>query len=112
MPISDFYGKKSRCHCTNDDPSTPMPCERCYCRGYTAECLSCKGAGQTVVPVAGGSGEMKSTCSICGGKGRFGVPKPADWDILHPAETADVETTAPVEAKPSKEPIEEVASVA
>lgn len=99
LKLSDYRGKVSKCHCTNSDPETPMPCNACFCRGYTAECLACKGSGQNIVPVAGGSGEMKSTCSVCGGKGKFGVNKPTDWDITHPADVSD------------SEPIEEASSV-
>lgn len=67
-----------------------MPCERCKCRGYVAQCLACLGKGQTEVPVAGGSGLMKSTCSTCGGGGTFPINKPADWDIFHPAVVEEV----------------------
>jgi hypothetical protein len=109
LTIKDFHGAVTKCGaCSNADPETPMPCPICFCRGYVAQCLACKGEGQTIVPVAGGSGEMKSTCSVCGGKGRFGVNKPQDWDILHPGE---VETPAPVAGESDLEPVGEVASV-
>jgi hypothetical protein len=34
--------------------------------------------------MAGGPGVMSATCSSCGGVGKFGVNKPADWDETHP----------------------------
>jgi len=108
LTIKDYHGAVKKCHCSNSDPETPMTCNVCFCRGYTAECLACKGKGQTVVPVAGGSGEMLSTCSACGGKGFYGVNKPTDWDILHPVE---VETPAPVAGESELAPVGEVASV-
>lgn len=83
-PISDFYGKVSRCRCTNHDPETPMPCPDCFCRGYVAQCLRCMGSGMFKEPVAGAKGEMQVTCGICGGKGKYGVNKPKDWDVLNP----------------------------
>ena len=99
MPISDYKGKVSKCFCTNADPATPMPCERCFCRGYVAECLACLGKGQTDVPVAGGSGMMKHTCLMCGGKGTFSINKPLDWDILNPS----VEEVAPETEKTAEQ---------
>lgn len=85
MKIQDYYGKISKCFCTNSDPKTPMACARCFSRGFVAECLACQGTGQVEEPVAGaGKGTMKSTCSVCGGKKCFAVNKPADWDKLHP----------------------------
>lgn len=81
--ISAYYGKVSRCACTN--PEIPEPCNKgCFCRGYVAQCLRCMGTGLFKEPVAGASGEMSVTCGICGGKGKFGVNKPKDWDILNP----------------------------
>lgn len=82
--ISDFYGKVSKCHCTNSDPAKPMGCSECFSRGYVAECLHCLGKGQVEEPVAGGNGKMFATCPSCGGRGKFGVNKPSDWDTLHP----------------------------
>lgn len=85
MKISDYWGKVSKCHCTNSDPNTPMSCARCFCRGYVAECLACQGTGQIEEPVAGAmKGTMKSTCGVCGGKKVFAINKPADWDATHP----------------------------
>ena len=88
MKISDFHGAVSKCpQCTNDNPETPMSCARCFCRGFLAQCLRCLGKKQIEEPVAGAAkGTMKSTCEICGGKGEFATNKPADWDVLHPAE--------------------------
>lgn len=98
MAISDFYGKIDKCNCcTNSKPDEPMPCNACFCRGYVAECLSCRGTGQKTEAVAGGAGEMRVTCNACGGKAKFAVNKPADWDILHPAVeevAAETEKTA------------------
>jgi hypothetical protein len=112
LTIKDYHGAVSKCAaCSNADPETPMHCPQCFCRGYVAECLACKGAGQTIVPVAGGSGEMKSTCSVCGGKGKFGVNKPADWDILHPAEVAEVEVPSLPAQEPKSEPVDELVAV-
>lgn len=87
--ISAFRGKVSLCSCTNHDPAKPVGCNRCYSRGYLAECLGCMGTGQKEEPVAGGNGTMKSTCPICGGSGSMGVNKPADWDALHPVAVAE-----------------------
>ncbi len=86
MKLSDFKGKVSQCNvCTNHDPAKPMPCNRCFCRGYVAECLNCQGVGQIEEPVAGAmKGNMKVTCPVCGGKKVFPTTKPADWDITHP----------------------------
>jgi hypothetical protein len=105
MELKDYRGRVTRCGtCTNYDPEQPMACNRCFCRGYVAECLACAGKGAVEQPVAGGvSGMMTSTCHICAGKGIFGVNKPEDWDILHPA----VE-----EPEPEAAPVEEVAAVA
>jgi hypothetical protein len=88
MKLSDYHGAVSRCdRCTNWDPTQPMSCSKCFCRGYVAACLACEGKGQVEEPVAGAAkGTMKSTCNTCGGKRSFPVPKPKDWDILHPAE--------------------------
>jgi len=42
--------------------------------------MACNSTGQTTVAVAGAAaGTMKSTCSACGGTGRFGVNKPEGW---------------------------------
>jgi hypothetical protein len=86
MKIQDYHGAVSQCFCTNHDPAKPMPCQRCFCRGYVAECLACQGTGQIEEGVAGAAaGTMRSTCKICGGHKCFAVPKPLDWDKLHPA---------------------------
>lgn len=84
MTIKDLHGRVERCICTNWNPDMPMTCQWCFSRGYVAECLACSGAGMKEEPVAGSNGTMKSTCASCGGKGKFGVNKPADWDITHP----------------------------
>jgi hypothetical protein len=80
--LSDFKGAIKKCHCTNSDPQQPMDCKHCLCRGYLAQCLGCQGQGQIRVPVAGAhSGDMASTCHLCGGSGTFPsnapVPEPA-----------------------------------
>jgi DnaJ-class molecular chaperone len=93
MKISDFHGKVSTCFCTNHLQNQPMGCDRCYCRGYVAECLGCNGTGQKTESVAGGNGVMQTTCPACGGKKVFGVNKPADWETTH----------SPVEAKSADE---------
>lgn len=85
MNIKDLHGKIEKCWCTNSDPAKPMPCSRCFCRGFVAECLQCSATGQIEEVVVGGAkGTMKSTCPGCGGTKVFGVNKPADWDTLHP----------------------------
>ena len=85
MKMSDMYGKISKCYCTNADPAKPMPCNRCYCRGFVADCLHCNATGMIQEPVAGGAkGVMSVTCPSCGGTKVYGVPKPKDWDELHP----------------------------
>lgn len=96
LKITDFRGKVSKCSCTNSNPATPMSCNRCFSRGFLAECLRCMASGQIEEPVAGGNGTMKSTCAVCGGSGHLGVPKPEDWDALHPV-------AAEVEAAPAGE---------
>lgn len=84
MTIKDLHGAVTRCTCTNWNPETPTSCKWCFSRGYVAECLSCSGKGMKEEPVAGASGKMSVTCASCGGSGRYGVNKPADWDITHP----------------------------
>lgn len=87
MRLLDFHGKITKCSCTNSDPKQPMDCRNCQCRGYVAECLGCGGKGQITVPVAGAqSGDMKSTCSLCGGIGHFPSNAPAvTEEALQPA---------------------------
>ena len=99
MKIQDFHGAVSKCgECTNADPTQPMPCNRCFCRGFVAQCIGCNGTGQRKEPVAGSTGgDMAVTCAPCAGKGVFGVNKPDGWDVAHPAEIP-AETAEPVAA--------------
>lgn len=94
MKISDLHGKIERCWCTNWDKDRPMPCDRCFCRGYVAECLQCSASGMVSESVAGGAGKMNATCPGCGGKKHFGVNKPADWDAPHPEQAKEAESAA------------------
>jgi hypothetical protein len=81
--LSDFKGEITPCHCTNKDPRQPMDCKHCLCRGYLAQCLACNGKGQITVPVAGAqSGDMRSTCHLCGGSGSF----PSNAPVAQPAD--------------------------
>jgi hypothetical protein len=100
MKISDLHGKVEKCWCTNSDPAKPMPCQRCFCRGYVAGCLQCNATGQIEEAVAGGAkGTMAVTCPGCGGTKVFGVNKPADWDITHPESIPQPDgDSTPVEA--------------
>jgi hypothetical protein len=83
MNIQDYYGRVTKCACTN--PDLPESCNKgCFCRGYIAECLACMGTGMVVENVAGSSGKMQVTCAPCSGKGKFPINKPKDWDILNP----------------------------
>lgn len=91
MSIKEFHGKVSKCRlCTNSEEA-PVECDHCKCRGYVAECMNCSGAGMVTVPMAGGPGNMSSTCHACGGTGSFGVNKPENW----------------VEPEPQKLPVKE-----
>lgn len=99
MDIKDYYGRVTKCACTN--PDLPESCQKgCFCRGYVAECLMCMKSGMIEENVAGASGRMKVTCSACGGKGIFACNKPSDWDILHPetvtGATGDFGDIAPI----------------
>ena len=86
--ISQYHGPISKCPiCTNADPAKPMDCKNCFSRGFVAQCLLCGGKGQVTIPVAGVEvGTMNSTCSACGGRGVFGVKRPADWEEPVPVE--------------------------
>ena len=93
--ISQFYGDVQQCNACSNAKGEPMSCHSCFSRGYLARCTACNGTGQTEAPVAGaGSGKMKSTCAPCGGKGFFGVPKPADWKDPVPVEAEKTLATA------------------
>lgn len=89
MPdLKSFHGAVTKCYCTNPDPQQPMDCKNCMCRGYVAECLGCNGKGQISVPVAGAqSGNMNSTCHLCGGTGHFpaNAPAPVEEEALQTA---------------------------
>jgi hypothetical protein len=88
MKMSDLHGAVTKCdRCSNANPETPMPCAKCFCRGFVAACLQCNGTGQIEESVVGGAkGMMLSTCPGCGGTKCFGVNKPVDWDAAHPSE--------------------------
>ena len=80
--ISRYHGIVTKCTCgIADHPEnmTERACRLCFGRGFVAECTACEGKGQTDQKMAGGPGMMKSTCIACGGVGKFGVNKPADW---------------------------------
>jgi hypothetical protein len=100
MKIQDLHGHVEKCWCTNADPAKPMPCARCFCRGFVAACLQCNATGQIEEAVVGGAkGTMLTTCPGCGGTKVFGVNKPADWDLLHPEAIPQPDgDSAPVEA--------------
>lgn len=91
MKIQDLHGAIERCWCTNWDTARPMPCDRCFCRGYVAACLQCNATGMVNEAVAGSHGRMSVTCPGCGGKKVFGVNKPADWDARHPEQAKELE---------------------
>jgi len=76
--IADFHGPVSKCNACQAVASEAA-CFQCFGRGFVAKCMLCDGAGHTVQPMAGGPGTMKSVCSGCGGRGVYGVPKPANW---------------------------------
>jgi DnaJ-class molecular chaperone len=61
-----------------------------------AQCMACEGKGQVVQKMAGGPGTMSATCSMCGGVGKFGVNKPADWEETHPKQLVAPEQEAAV----------------
>jgi DnaJ-class molecular chaperone len=47
----------------------------CRGRNFVAQCLGCNGKGQTEEKMAGGPGQMLSTCNICGGTGTLPATK-------------------------------------
>ena len=94
--IQQFHGVVSKCSCglaDHPEGTGERACKICFGRGFTASCLKCDGNGQYQERVAGAvEGFMGVTCIACGGVGRFGVNKPADWDETHPV--AAPETSA------------------
>lgn len=101
MKMSDLHGNVTRCTCTNWNPETPTSCKWCFSRGYVAECLGCSGEGMKTESVAGGNGTMKVTCPSCGGLGKFGVNKPADWDARHPEQAQELLDAAAAVPEPT-----------
>lgn len=95
--ISMYHGEVSPCDCglyEHPEGTGERACRICFHRGFVAACTACDGKGKVEQKMAGGPGTMSATCSICGGVGKFGVNKPADWDETHPKEIAQVEETA------------------
>jgi hypothetical protein len=94
--ISKYHGRVSKCDCglyDHPERQSDRSCKICFGRAFVAECTGCDGKGQVLETMAGGPGTMKATCNKCGGVGRFGVNKPADWVDAVP-EAAPVEQTA------------------
>jgi len=93
--------------CTNAK-GIPMSCPNCFARGYVARCMNCDGKGQVTIAMAGGPGEMTSTCQPCAGRGVFGVRKPSNLDPEQPAINAGGSgggfTPADDDQEPSDEP--------
>ena len=77
--ISDYHGPVSKCTSCRNAEGQEQSCPNCFSRGYVAQCLGCDGKGHTIIAMAGGPGTMKSVCAPCGGRGSFGVNKPANW---------------------------------
>ena len=75
MGLEEFRGEVRTCGCK---PNEEMACTFCRGRNYVAKCKACDGKGQNVVPVAGCSGTMSSTCNICGGTGTLPANKPEE----------------------------------
>ncbi len=90
--IQQFHGVVSKCSCglaDHPEGTGERACKICFGRAFVAECTACDGHGQTTQKMAGGPGFMSATCICCGGTGKFGVNKPADWDETHPAATPE-----------------------
>ena len=90
--IQQFHGVVSKCSCglaDHPEGTGERACKICFGRAFVAECTACDGPGQTTQKMAGGPGFMSATCICCGGTGKFGVNKPADWDETHPAATPE-----------------------
>ena len=86
--ISAYHGEVKPCDCglyEHPERMGEKSCRQCFGRGFTASCTGCEGTGQILEKMAGGPGTMSATCSFCGGNGKFGVNKPANWDETHPA---------------------------
>ena len=77
--ISDFHGKVSKWSACRNAEGQEQSCGICFSRGFVAECMGCEGRGHRIENMAGGPGTFKSTCPACGGRGTFGVNKPANW---------------------------------
>lgn len=87
--IQQYHGEVKPCDCglyEHPEGTGERACGLCFGRGFVASCLACEGKGRVEQKMAGGPGTMSATCSLCGGKGVYGVNKPADWDETHPAE--------------------------
>ncbi len=84
--IQQYHGEVSVCSCgiyEHPEGTGERGCKLCFNRGFVAACTACDGKGQVMQKMAGGPGTHTATCNICGGVGRFGVNKPADWDETH-----------------------------
>ena len=100
--ISKYHGVVSPCDCgtyAHPERQGERSCRICFGRGFVADCTACNGKGKNEVPVNGSDpslGVMASTCNKCGGIGKFGVNKPADWQDEPPAPVAqeEVQTAA------------------
>jgi hypothetical protein len=97
--ISAYHGDVKPCDCgLYEHPEKQVSeraCATCFGRSFVASCLGCDGKGRIEQKMAGGPGTMTATCSLCGGRGCYGVNKPADWEETHPkALPAPQETVA------------------
>jgi len=98
--IQQFHGAVSKCSCgiaDHPEGTGQRACAICFGRGFVAECLACEGKGQISQKMAGGPGMMSATCSSCGGIGKFGVNRPADW-VDEPAAVPEPESKETVAA--------------
>ncbi len=96
--ISAFHGEVSKCSCglaDHPEGTGERACGLCFGRAFVASCTACDGKGKVEQKMAGGPGTMSATCSICGGVGKFGVNKPADWEETHPAQIPVPQESAP-----------------
>ena len=97
--ISRYHGRVSKCDCglyDHPERQSDRSCKVCFGRAFVAECTACEGKGQTMEKMAGGPGMHTATCNRCGGIGRFGVNKPADWVDAVPVAAEPVQETAAV----------------
>jgi hypothetical protein len=97
VDLSQYRGPITRCNqCNIENRMSGRSCLRCLDKGFTAQCLACKGTGLRTMGSVwdGGRSQHTSPCDMCGGKGCFPVPKPKDWvDEI----TVDTQSTQPVD---------------